>query len=194
MVSPLSPKQDQSEVTLLNPISSNGTPDRRSRAIREVASVWRAEVVSRTAAALVAGTIAIVLNILALDAARLVPLATGNGGLLRFLVILTGGAFPAPAGAVLKTGFHVVIGLAMALFYTFVLEPWMRVPNWLGGVLFATGVWLINAFIVLPAIGEGIAGSRDLTLAGMVWFAAAHTLFFLVLAVLYAQLRPARAS
>jgi hypothetical protein len=36
---------------------------------------------------------------------------------------------------------------------------------------------------------EGFAGSRHLTLAGMVWFAAAHTLFFVVLAVLYARLR-----
>ena len=56
-------------------------------------------------AALVAGTIAIVLNTLALDAARLVPLATDNGGLLRFLVVLTGGAFPAPVSPVFQTGF-----------------------------------------------------------------------------------------
>jgi hypothetical protein len=54
----------------------------------------------------------------------------------------------------------------------------MGVPSWLRGILFATAVWLINALIVLPAIGEGIAGSRDLTLAGMVWFAGAHALFF----------------
>jgi hypothetical protein len=155
----------------------------------EVRPVWWADFVSRVAAALVAGTIAIVLNTLILDAATLVPLATGNGGLLRFLVMLTGGAFRAPAGAVFQTGFHFVVGLAMALFYAFVLEPWMRVPSWLRGVLFATAVWLINALIVLPSIGEGIAGSHDLTLAGMVWFAAAHTLFFLVLATLFARLR-----
>ena len=103
--------------------------------------------------------------------------------------MLTGGAFPAPAGAVFPAAFHIVVGLAMALLYAFVLEPWMRVPSWLRGVLFATAVWLINALIVLPAIGEGIAGSRDLTLAGMAWFAAAHTLFSLVLATLFARLR-----
>jgi len=68
-------------------------------------TIWWAEVVSRAAAALVAGTIAIVLNTLALDAARLVPLATDNGGLLRFLVVLTGGAFPAPVSPVFQTGF-----------------------------------------------------------------------------------------
>jgi hypothetical protein len=178
----------------MNLIPANGTPNRRSGAILEVGSVWWADLVSRAAAALVAGTIAIVLNTLILDAARLVPPAAGNGGLLRFLVMLTGGAFPAPAGAVFQTAFHIVIGLAMALLYAFVLEPWMRVPSWLRGVLFATAVWLINALIVLPAIGEGIAGSRDLTLAGMAWFSGAHTLFFLVLAILFARLRSARAA
>jgi hypothetical protein len=175
----------------MNLIPANCTLNRRSGAVLEVGSVWWADLVSRAAAALAAGTIAIVLNTLILDAARLVPLATGNGGLLRFLVMLTGGAFPAPAGAVFQTAFHIGIGLAMALLYAFVLEPWMRVPSWLRGVLFATAVWLINALIVLPAIGEGIAGSRDLTLAGMIWFAGAHTLFFLVLAILFAQLRSA---
>ena len=38
------------------------------------------------------------------------------------------------------------------------------------------------------------AGSRHLTLAGMVWFAAAHTLFFVVLAVLYARLQGGHTS
>ena len=138
--------------------------DRRAEV--DTRSVCGSDIVSRALAALVAGTIAIVLNTLALDAAQLVPLATGNGALLRLLVMLTGGAFSAPAGTIFRTGFHIVIGLAMALFYAFALEPWMRVPSWLGGVLFATAVWLINAFIVLPTIGEGIAGSRGLTLAG----------------------------
>jgi hypothetical protein len=105
-----------------------------------------------------------------------------------------GRALPAPAGAVFQTGFHFVVGLAMALFYALVLEPWIRAPSWLRGVLFATAVWLINAFIVLPSIGEGIAGSRNLTLAGMVWFAAAHTLFFLVLGTLFDRLQSVRAA
>jgi len=48
--------------------------------------------------------------------------------------------------------------------------------------------------VVLPAIGEGLAGTRRLTLAGMVWFAAAHTLFFVVFAVLYARWRRRPAS
>jgi hypothetical protein len=53
----------------------------------------------------------------------------------------------------------------------------------------AVAVWLANVLIVLPAIGEELAGSRRLTLAGMAWFAAAHTLFFVAQAILYARLR-----
>jgi hypothetical protein len=142
----------------------------------------------RVIAALLAGTVAIVLNTAVLAAADLVPLATAHGGLLRLLVILTGGAI-SPTGALFQTGFHVAVGLAMAVFYAFALEPFLRGPSWLRGLLYALVVWLANAAIVLPATGEGFAGSRHLTLAGMVWFATAHTLFFVVQAMLYSRLR-----
>ena len=138
----------------------------------------------RTLAALLAGAVAIALNLAALAAADLVPLATAHGGLLRLLVMLSGDALPIPAGSAFQAGFHIVVGLAMALFYV-VLEPVLRGPSWLRGLIYAVAVWLANAAVVLPATGEGFAGSRHLTLAGMVWFAAAHTLFFVVLAVLY---------
>jgi len=148
----------------------------------------------RTLSALLAGAVAIALNTAALAAADLVPLATAHGGLLRLLVVLSGDALPIPAGSAFQAGFHIVVGLAMALFYAMVLEPVLRGPSWLRGLTYAVAVWLANAAVVLPATGEGFAGSRHLTLAGMVWFAAAHTLFFVVLAVLYARLRSGHAS
>jgi hypothetical protein len=148
----------------------------------------------RTLAALLAGAVAIALNIAALAAADLVPLATARGGLLRLVVMLSGDSFPSPTTGAFQTGFHIVVGLAMALFYALVLEPVLPGPSWLRGLIYAVAVWLANAAIVLPATGEGFAGSRHLTLAGMVWFAAAHTLFFVVLAVLYERLRGERAS
>jgi hypothetical protein len=147
----------------------------------------------RVIAALLAGVFAIVLNTAVLAAADLVPLATAHGGLLRLLAILTGGAI-SPTGAAFQTGFHVAVGLAMAVFYAFALEPFLRGPSWFRGLLYALAVWLANAAIVLPATGEGFAGSRHLTLAGMVWFAAAHTLFFVVQAMLYSRLRARRWS
>jgi hypothetical protein len=44
-----------------------------------------------------------------------------------------------------------------------------------------------QCLIVLPWIGEGIAGRRYLSAAGMIYFAAAHTAFFALLALLYAR-------
>jgi hypothetical protein len=144
---------------------------------------------TRMLAALLAGAVAIALNIAALAAADLVPLATAHGGLLRLLMMLSGDALPIPAGSASQAGFHIIVGLVMALFYALVLEPVLRGPSWRRGLIYAIAVWLINAAVVLPATGEGFAGSRHLTLAGVVWFAAAHTLFFVVLAVLYERLR-----
>jgi hypothetical protein len=148
----------------------------------------RQDIMSQARAALLAGAVAIVLNTAALAMADFVPLATAHGGLLRLLMILIG-ANSMPAGAAFQASFHIAVGLAMALFYAFALEPVLRGPSWLRGLLYAAAVWLANALIVLPATGEGFAGSRHLSLAGIVWFAAAHTLFFVAQAVLYARLR-----
>ena len=82
-------------------------------------------------------------------------------------------------------GFHVIVGLAMAVVYAFSLEPLLPGRPWLKGAAYALGVWVFNAAVVLPVTGEGFAGSAHLTLAGMVWFAAAHTIFFMSLAILY---------
>jgi hypothetical protein len=73
-------------------------------------------------------------------------------------------------------GFHLGLGIVVALVYAYVLEP--RAPRRRRperGALYAIAVWLLNAFVVLPATGEGFAGSAHLTLAGITWFAAAHT-------------------
>jgi len=95
-----------------------------------------------------------------------------------------------------QTGFHLFVGLLMALFYAFVLEPFLPRRTAAKGWIYAIGVWLINASVVLPATGEGFAGSAHLTAAGILWYAASHTLFFLVLAYGFAQLvsepKPAR--
>jgi hypothetical protein len=40
---------------------------------------------------------------------------------------------------------------------------------------------VLNAFVVLPLLGEGIAGARLLTVLGMMGFAIAHTAFFIIL-------------
>jgi hypothetical protein len=151
----------------------------------------------RVRAALLAGAIAIFLNMAMLAVADWLNLPTAHGGLLRLLTELSGDRVRFPAGPVFQAGFHVLVGLAMAVFYALCLEPALRPvsrwPAWLGGLTYAGVVWIANAALVLPLTGEGFAGSRHLSLAGMVWFAAAHTLFFVSLALLFQQFsRPSR--
>jgi len=156
----------------------------------------------RLGAALLAGSVAIVLNTLALNAADLFDLETAHGGLLRLIVsslpssvdrLGIASSWSAINGPPInsksfQTGFHLLVGLLMALFYAFALEPYLPRSTAAKGWLYAIGVWLINACIVLPATGESFAGSAHLTTAGMLWYAASHTLFFLTLAYGFALL------
>lgn len=140
----------------------------------------------RAGVALLAGGVAILLNTAALATADLVGLTTAKGGLLKLLVQLSGGTLRPPPGAAFAAGFHVVVGLTMALTYAFALEPRLPGPGWVRGLACAAAVWVVNAAVLLPLLGEGFAGWHDLAPAGMAWFAAAHTLFFVLLAVLVA--------
>ena len=158
---------------------------------------------SRVRAALLAGSIAIVVNTLALKAADIIPLATAKGGLLRLLTLwlspLVAGAGldsmwsavggPTPSSPIFQTGFHLLVGILMALVYAYVVEPALPRSAAFKGWTCAVAVWLLNAIVVLPATGEGFAGSTHLTFAGIAWYAAAHTLFFMILALTYAALR-----
>jgi hypothetical protein len=157
---------------------------------------------NRLGAALLAGSVAIVLNTLALNAADLFDLETAHGGLLRLIVSSLPSSIdrlgiasswaaingPPINSKSFQTGFHLLVGLLMALFYAFALEPYLPRSTAAKGWLYTIGVWLINACVVLPATGEGFAGSAHLNVAGMLWYAASHTLFFLTLAYGFALL------
>lgn len=67
------------------------------------------------------------------------------------------------------------------------IEPILSGTALVKGLVYALLAWLANALIVLPWIGEGIAGSLYLSADGMIYFAAAHTAFFMLLALLYAR-------
>jgi hypothetical protein len=147
---------------------------------------------TKLAAALISGAIAITLNMAALTAADLVHVPTAHGGLLRLLLEMCGKQTTLPVSNEVQLVFHFVVGLLMAVMYALIVEPIVPGPAWLRGLTYAILVWLANACFVLPETGEGFAGSRHLTLTGMLWFAAAHTLFFVVQATAYSRLRQAR--
>jgi hypothetical protein len=140
-------------------------------------------VLRRIVASLGAGAITIALNMAALWSADLVHLPTAHGGLLKLLVQLTG--LPLPHDGTFKAAFHVVVGLTMALVYGLFLEPQWRASAFTLGLTYAAVVWVVNAFVVLPVVGEGIAGSATLNAPGILWFAVAHTIFFVALSFLY---------
>ena len=158
---------------------------------------------SRLIASLLAGAIAIAVNTALLEGADAIGFTTARGGLLRLLKDLAAQIAPdvnladtwnnvlAPAttGDLFRNGFHIVVGLLMALFYAYVLESALPGKPLVKGLIYAALVWLLNACVVLLAIGEGIAGLRFLGVPGMIGFAAIHTVFFVLLAVLYARFR-----
>ncbi len=155
-------------------------------------------------AALLAGVIAITINTVLLAAADWIPLVTARGGLLKLLTIYfaqpvarlgfgwlwVGLGLPTPGGTVFQLGFHVVVGIGMALLYGLAIEPALPGSAWRKGLIYAAVVWVANAVVILPWLGEGFAGSRNLGLPGMAYFAAAHTVFFVLLAVVFARFRP----
>lgn len=155
------------------------------------------------AASLAAGTVAIVLNILVLDAFDAVGIITARGGLQKLVRAwlsppLVGSGIsdvwlslglPGPDTPVFKTGFKVTVGLLMALAYALLFEPTLRGGFLRKGLVAAVPFWLLNACVVLPLLGEGIAGARTLTAGGLLSYALAHTLFFVVLAWAYDTLK-----
>ena len=151
------------------------------------------------AASLAAGAIAISVNSALLAACDAMGLSTARGGLLK--LVLNGAApmadllgfapwwqgsvVPIASGSGFQFGFHILVGLLMAIFYATAVEPVLTGPSWWKGLLYAAGVWLLNAFAVLPLIGEGVAGFHHLSVAGMAAYAAIHTAFFVLMAILY---------
>jgi len=160
----------------------------------------------RLIASLEAGAVAILVNTTALKTADAISLPTAHGGLLRLIgpwlaEPLSGFGLaslwraadgPPPGSSLFQTGFHIATGLAMAVFYAFAIEPLLGRRTIAKALLYAGVVWLLNAGLVLPLTHEGFAGRAHLPLAGIAWFAAAHTLFFLILALLYQALRAPR--
>ena len=153
-------------------------------------------------AALLAGIIAIVLNIFVLDALKNAGVETLGGGLQKLMradlsgifrstgisVVWTSIGLPDPDSPLFKTGFKVTVGLLMALIYALLFEPILHGSWFRKGLITAVPFWLLNAFVVLPLHGHGIAGTRVLTTVGLLSYAFAHTLFFVIVALAYGEL------
>lgn len=150
----------------------------------------------RLLAALLASSIALAANMALLSIAGAAGIITGQGGLLRLFAMM----IQRLAGSLrLMNGlsnlhlpslamFHIVTGLAMAVAYALIIEPRLPGRPLSKGLVYGAVVWCFNAFLVLPLIGEGIAGSRNVNTVGLIVFAVAHMTFFVALSMLYGAL------
>jgi len=155
---------------------------------------------TRLTSAILAGTVAIAVNIVLLYGGHFAHINTGHGGLLKLLAI-TFDFNPIPWGSgflsllnpsIWKYAFHFIIGLAMAVFYAYVIENTLndQLPAAAKGLVYAAILWLANSAIILPLLGEGFAGYKSIPLFGIFYFAIAHTVFFVLLAIIYEKLWP----
>ncbi|MFG1425672.1 hypothetical protein [Roseixanthobacter glucoisosaccharinicivorans] len=147
------------------------------------------------ARALLAGMVALVVNFALLGLADRLWIVTARGGFQRLVKLWTGPVLhrlgvdriwialhlPDPNGALFTNGFKVAVGLAFAVIYVWI-QPLLPGSAPEKGLLYALLVWVVNAAVVLPALGQGFAGINTLSSVGILSFAIAHTAFFLVLA------------
>jgi lysylphosphatidylglycerol synthetase-like protein (DUF2156 family) len=154
----------------------------------------RHRVVARVRAGIVAGVLAGFANTTMLIVADRFHVMTARGGLLTLLLKLIGP--PTPLIAMtwgFQQFFHLLVAIVMAAVYAVTLGG-VRYAVLVKGLAAAAVVWLINACVVLPLIGQGFAGHRVLTPFGMCVFAVAHTAFFVLNAWLLELLDSAHSS
>jgi hypothetical protein len=142
---------------------------------------------ARLGRALAASAIAIAVNMALLSAADHFHLVTARGGLLS-LFLQVARRYVTVSSIYQTYGFqqvfHVAVGLVMGIAYA-VLFACLGGSAWRRGATYGALVWLLNACIVLPMIHQGFAGYRVIRVSGMLYFACAHMVFFLLCAVLF---------
>lgn len=156
-------------------------------------------------AGLLAGTVAITVNTLALKLAQPLGIVAESGGLLRLGSRYAGpianglgityawakAGLPGPATLPFWLAFHYATGFGMVWLFVAVLHARLPGSGLVKGSLFSLLPWLINGLLVLPALGQGVIGWRVLPPSGIPYFAVANWLFGAVLGILYEkQQRP----
>lgn len=150
-------------------------------------------------AGLLAGTVAITVNTLALKLAHPLGIVAESGGLLRLGSRYAGpianglgithawakAGLPGPASPPVWLVFHYLTGFGMVRLYVRVLEPRLPGNGLAKGSLFSLLPWLINGLLVLPMLGQGVLGWQVLSAAGMTYFFAANGLFGGILGIIY---------
>ncbi|MGY2293813.1 hypothetical protein ACW9H6_29280, partial [Pseudomonas sp. SDO528_S397] len=88
-----------------------------------------------------------------------------------------------PGNYVVQVLFHFFVGLLMAIVLVKLAADYFVKSAWYVGLVAAIIVWTMNAAVILPLLGEGVAGSRTVSVMGIIYFAVAHTAFFITLSL-----------
>ena len=136
------------------------------------------------------GFIAITINTIILKAAPLLHIEAESGGLLKLFILKTRTFLNPGLLLYLKSFiffiiFHYATGMAMVLLYVLINKKLQPGKGLVKGSVFSLIPWSINYFIVLPLLGQGIAGVNSISTAGIVYFFIANWVFGAILGVLY---------
>lgn len=142
---------------------------------------------------LMAGFIAITANTIVLKAAPLFNITAESGGLLKLILLKCQDLLSTGTLLYFKTTFfwlvfHYLTGFTMVLIYLYIFQSILPGKGWLKGSIFSLFPWLINGFIVLPLLAQGIFGISKLTIPGIIYFFIANLIFGIVLGILSEKL------
>lgn len=158
---------------------------------------------TRISAGFWAGLIAITVSTIILRLAEPLGIQAGGGALLRFATLVLGPVIeglgidgvwtatglPAPSSMSFRLAFRFLAGFGMVFLYVFALERVLPGNGLVKGVLFSFLPWLVAGLVVMPILGEGVFGLRQIPVSGATYFFAANLSLGVVLGVLYERFR-----
>jgi len=161
---------------------------------------------TRRSAGLWAGLIAITVSTIILRVAEPLGIRAGGGAPLRFARLILGpvieglgidelwaaAGLPGPSSMLFGLAFRYLAGFGMVFFYVFALERVLPGSGLVKGAVFAFLPWLGAVLVVMPLVGAGAFGLREVPLSGAMYFFAANLSFGVVLGVRYDKFRKAR--
>jgi hypothetical protein len=92
-----------------------------------------------------------------------------------------------------QEAFHTAIGVFSALVYAGLFYRLLPGPRWSRGLVYSQGMWVVQALVVLPWLGQGYFG-KGISPAAPFWSWALNALYGVVIGALYIPAGEARAG
>jgi hypothetical protein len=138
----------------------------------------------------VAGFLSIGIHAFLLKIAGFFQIQAESGGLLKLLALQLKSvgayfnvevkgllAYLLPPPVWIWLVFHFLTGFLMVILYRLLLKGRLSNNVFTEGFLFSLFPWIINSFIVLPLLDQGIFGYQTIPFSGILYFFIANSLF-----------------